>query len=368
MKTIGIDLGTTNTVAAVDGKATRLGAEGSAILPSVVAYPPSGVTLVGTPARRRRTIDVKNCIFSAKRVIGKEWHAERTQEFRKRYPFDTVCTDDGRPGFRTRAGVVTAEDVAAAVLSVIASEVRGDGEDLGAVVTVPSEFGLGEREATTRAARKAGFGDVRILDEAVATAVAYRSQRSDVRTAAVYDLGGGTFDLAIVDCAGRPFQVIGQLGDQYLGGDDVDRTLAEWAADTVLAEHRWDLRSEPEVFDRLVLQCERAKIRLSYGKETKIELAQIDPSSAVAERSIILTQSRMMELCTHLVRRTFVICDEVLRKAGIKAAAVDAVYLAGGSTQLPSVRAGVEQYFGKPVHLRHDPMEVVAIGASRAER
>jgi molecular chaperone DnaK len=180
----------------------------------------------------------------------------------------------------------------------------------------------------------------------------------------VYDLGGGTFDFAAVDCSKKPFEVLAHAGDLYLGGDDIDQAVAAWAAERVLEEHRWDLRDNAVIFDRLVSECERAKVRLCYASETKIELAQVDPAAPAATSFLTVGQDVLADLAMELVKRSFIICDEVLAKAGVKAGDVGAVYLAGGTTQLPMVRNAVAQYFGSNPISAYDPMEVVAIGAS----
>jgi molecular chaperone DnaK len=182
--------------------------------------------------------------------------------------------------------------------------------------------------------------------------------------AVVYDLGGGTFDMSVLDCTESPFRVLARGGDLYLGGDDIDRAIAAWAAEEVARVHRWDLRSDPVVWDRLVIECERAKIRLCYAKETRIELAQVDPAAPAAESCIDLADTMLADLCMDLVKRTFVICDAVLNQAGTRAQDIDAVFLAGGATQLPTVQSAVKQYFGRTPRCSYDPMEVVGIGAS----
>jgi len=182
--------------------------------------------------------------------------------------------------------------------------------------------------------------------------------------AVVYDLGGGTFDMSVLDCTQSPFRVLARGGDLYLGGDDIDRAIAAWAADEVARAHRWDLRSDPVVWDRLVLECERAKIRLCYAKETRIELAQVDPAAPAAESSVDLGQAMLAKITLELVQRSFVICDAVLNKAEVRAQEVDAVFLAGGATQLPMVQSAVTQYFSRTPRCVYDPMEVVGIGAS----
>jgi molecular chaperone DnaK len=366
LKTIGIDLGTTNTVTAVNGESVGITQEqGSAVLPSVVAFPPNGTTLVGTPARRRRAIDGRNTIFSAKRLIGRGWHSPEANQVRERYPFDMVQTDDGTPAFKTRAGVFTPLDIGQKILEHVLQEVNCDLATTHAAVAVPSAFTAEAREATLQAASGAGLSDIEIIDEPIATAMAYMRRIKDkLERVAVYDLGGGTFELAVVDCRSTPFKVLANKGDLYLGGDDIDRAIALWAAEEMLKSHRWDLRDNPLVFDRLVVECERAKIRLCYATQTEIELAQVDPAVPGGESTIMIGKERLADLADFLVRRTFVLCDEVLSLANIKASEIDAVFLAGGTTQLPMVREAVSQYFDKQPRSEYDPMEVVGIGAS----
>lgn len=365
MPTIGIDLGTTNTVAAVSKEVLSVKLEhGGAILPSVVAFPPSQVTLVGTNARRRRAIDAKNTIFSAKRIIGRTWHSEETGEFRNRYPFEMVQAEGNVPAFKVRTGTFTPTQIGTFVVSALFENVPIDTDGLDAIVAVPSGFSDDHRNATAEAVRAAGAANVRVIDEPVCTAIAYTETTDTPAVTAVYDLGGGTFDFAVLDCANKPFEVLAHGGDLYLGGDDIDQAVASWAAERVLEEHRWDLRDNAVIFDRLVSECERAKVRLCYASETKIELAQVDPAAPAATSFLTVGQDVLADLTLDLVRRSFVICDEVLARAGVKVANIGAVYLAGGTTQLPMVRNAVGQYFGTNPISAYDPMEVVAIGAS----
>jgi molecular chaperone DnaK len=367
MRTIGIDLGTTNTVAAIDGTVVQhaSGLDTSAILPSVVAYPPSGATLVGATARKRRAIDPKNTIYSAKRVIGQRWLAYGATKFRKQYPFDMVEADGGRCAFKTRAGIVTPIDVAARIVDKLFaghSMLRGE---VAGIVTVPAAFGPDARRATIAAAEQAGLTRVELVEEPVATAMAYITMRAErARYAAVYDLGGGTFDLALIDCSVSPAQVIRHAGDAYLGGDDIDRAIAEWVAAQVLERHGWQLDNDVEVRDRLLVECEQAKIRLTTEQTTHIQLARVDPAAPQAAESIELDQDTVNGLVRELVTRTFILCDQVLREAQLSPSQIDVVYLAGGATLMPLVQQGVAHYFGSLPRVEFDPMQVVAVGAS----
>lgn len=367
MRTLGIDLGTTNTVAAIEGTTIQhaVGAENSSILPSVVAFPPSGAVLTGSSARKRRAIDPKNTIYSAKRLIGQRWLSYATTQFRKQYPFDLIETDRGECAFRTRAGDFTPVDVGAKLIEKLFAARLTLRQSVAAVVTVPAAFEPAAREATRRVAEQAGIARVDVVEEPVATAMAYVTTRNErLRYAVVYDFGGGTFDLAVVDCSSKPARVIRHAGDPYLGGDDIDHALALWVADGVLREQGWDLRAEPEVFDRLVLQCERIKVRLSTAESATLELSQVDPAAPGAAGGVRLTRQLLTELAQPFVSRTFILCDQVLREAGLQASQIDTVYLAGGTTLMPLVREGVASYFGSLPRCDFDPLEVVAIGAS----
>jgi molecular chaperone DnaK len=369
MRTIGVDLGTTNTLAAADGQllVSQSQPDDAGIVPSVVAFLPNGMLSVGEAARRRRPIDARNTVFSSKRVIGRAWHSYEASRFREHYPFELVRGPGDAVAFQTRAGLVSPAEIATEILVYTCRRAGVAPEQHRALITVPAQFGPDQRNATMEAGRNAGFADVAVLDEPVATAVAYlRARVADVRCAAVYDLGGGTFDLAILDCTRTPYHVLAHGGDAYLGGDDVDVALADWAAQQVLERHHWDLRSDPEVFARLLLEVERAKVRLSFAAETVLELGQVDPASPLATMSLTVRREALEHACHPLVGRTFGICDEVLARAALKPGDVSAVLLAGGSTGLPMVRRDVAAYFGQPPLVSFDPMEVVAIGASLA--
>jgi len=234
-----------------------------------------------------------------------------------------------------------------------------------AVVTAPVGFDTRRREATALAVSKAKFASVRVIEEPIATALAYLN-RSSLKYAFVYDLGGGTFDAAVVDCSSYPFRVIGHGGDPYLGGDDVDRTIALHVADRTLARDGWDLSNDAVTFDRLVLACELAKCELSESEEAAIAIPSVDPAAPESCGVIPITREQVQQLTLDLVRRTFSMCDEVLAQAGLKARDMEAVFLAGGSTRLPGLNAYIESYFGKRPRTDLDPMQVVGLGASLA--
>lgn len=367
MRVVGIDLGTTNSVAAIDGTALRhaSGLETSTVLPSVVAFPPSGAVLVGSTAKKRRAIDPKHTVYSAKRLMGQRWLSAATSRFRKQYPFELVETSIGAVAFRTRGGDLTPIDVGARVVGKLFVGQQSLLASVVGVVTVPASFSSEARQATVRAVEQAGITNVCALEEPVATAIAYGATTAARGTRAlVYDLGGGTFDLALLEHTAGVARVIKHAGDPYLGGDDIDRALGDWVAREVLKDHGWDLRTDAEVYERLLVQVERAKIRLGYATAARIELSQVDPAAPAAAESVTLTREKAAELAMPFVQRTFAIADEVLREGGLKASQIDAVYLAGGATLMGCVRDGIASYFGKLPRCDFDPMEVVAIGAS----
>jgi len=363
-KTVGIDLGTTNTVIARNFQALPIEGNGC-VMPSAVAFPPNGATLVGKAARRRRAIDPKNTLLSAKRIIGARWHSFYAAQFREHYPYDLVKGPDGGPIFRTRVGAVSPVDVGATVISRLCKLTRCPVQDVHAVVTAPVGFDQRRRNATSLAVAKARFASVRVIEEPIATALAYLN-RSSLKYAFVYDLGGGTFDAAVVDCSRYPFRVVGHGGDPYLGGDDVDRTIALHVADRTLTRDGWDLSNDAVTFDRLVDACELAKCELSESEQAAIAIPSVDPAAPESCGVIPITRDEVQQLTLDLVRRTFLICDEVLAQASVKARDMQAVFLAGGSTLLPGLRGYIESYFGKRPRFDLDPMQVVSMGASLA--
>lgn len=369
MGRVGIDLGTTNSAAAREGRALRLeDGRGPATLPSAVAFLPNGEVRVGALARRRRAIDSANAIFSSKRILGRAFDAPETRSYRERYPFEIAEAPDGTAVFETRAGPITPVDIAARILGSLMEATGIPRGEPGATLTVPAAFGAGPRRATLEAARRAGLTGASLLDEPVATARAYRAAGHRCRRAVVYDLGGGTFDCAVIDASGGSIRVVAHVSDLALGGDDIDQRLAEWVTSFVLEKHNWDLSNYREIRDRLLYRCEEAKIRLSREPEAEIELGQVDPECPAPAEAVPLTRGLLAELSQDLVRRTFVACDEALRKADLSPRDVDAVFLAGGTTLLPMVQEGVETYFGHAPRLELDPTEVVAIGASLSDR
>jgi molecular chaperone DnaK len=362
--TVGIDLGTTNTAVASNFEPLFFG-ERDCIMSSAVALPPSGSIIVGSAARRRRAMDPENTILSAKRIIGARWHSSSVSQFRDHYPYNLAKTEDGGAAFQTRAGVLTPGQIGTMIINGLFDLVSVDPKGVGAVVTAPVAFEERRRDATVQAVLDSGFDSVRVVEEPVATALAYLN-RSNLKHGFVYDLGGGTFDAAVVDCSSYPFRVIGHGGDPYLGGDDVDRTIALHVADRTLSNSGWDLTNDAVTFDRLVHASELAKCALTESEQAAIAIPSVDPAAPESCGVVSITRKEVQQLTMDLVRRTFGICDEVLSQAGLRVSEIDAVFLAGGSTRLPGLREYVAQYFNKRPRFDLNPMHVVSMGASLA--
>ena len=364
MSQLGVDLGTTNTVACYGGDVLGIGEDGAGSLPSVVAFLPNGSTTCGQAARRRRALDGPNTLFSTKRVIGRRFDEQATREFRERYPFEVIDDGDDRPLFVTRAGRSRPTDIAAMLLRCISEPLSGELGGLNVVITVPTGFTDAQRDATLEAAQAAGFSKPRLVDESLATAEAYYTLQGIRGRVAVYDLGGGTFDVSVVDARDESLEVLAQATDPFLGGDDIDRALADWVRNEILKGHNWDLTNYRDVEIRLLAECEQAKIRLASETETRIDLGQVDPECPAAEEGLLVRRTALDKLSLALVQRSFLACDAALAQAGVDARELDAVLLAGGATLLPMVQDGVAAYFGQKGRLDFDPTEVVARGAS----
>jgi len=366
-RSLGIDLGTTNSVAACSAQVLPLvdGEARSTLMPSVVALLPSGGAIVGAEARQRRAIDPRNTIYASKRLMGESWTSYATRQFREQYPHELVPSPDGGVQFDTRAGRIRPVEVASLIVSHLCMRSAVAPDDVATVVAVPTSFREPARRATLEAMGHAGFADVKVIQEPVATAIAYL-QRASLRYAAVYDFGGGTFDFAVIDCTNFPFRVLGNEGNPYLGGDDIDRALAEMVCQQVLRTAGWDLRSEPVTFARLVLACEDAKCALSEHERQRLDITAIDPAAPPSLKEAFIDREMLAAAATPLIRRTFSHCDAVLSQAGLRAREVQAVFLAGGSSRLTLLQSMVSEYFGRKLRTDLNPEHVVALGASIA--
>jgi molecular chaperone DnaK len=368
---VGIDLGTTNTAIAVvqDGVAATLhGSEEGRLLPSVVSFHPSGSVLVGRRAVERRLIDPSNTIYSIKRLIGRPWDSAEVREARDKLPFDLREGLKGATLVVARGDTFSLPEISAFVLrkaKAIAEAALGEPVER-AVITVPANFNDLQRAATKMAGRLSGFDVIRILNEPTAAALAYGPAGKSHERVAVYDFGGGTFDVTLLDVAPSVFEVLATAGDSTLGGDDIDVVVAERMADDLLKKHRFDARGNRMVFGRLRILGEQMKRELSVRDEFEIAVDDIvtgDRGATVTWR-FRMTRPELEWASLAIVERTFKVCQLALQSAAITAGDLDRIILVGGVTRMPMVARKVEQFFGRPPIVRINPAEVVALGAA----
>jgi molecular chaperone DnaK len=371
MTVVGIDLGTTNTVvaAARQGRvATLKDDSGRALLPSVVSFHPSGEVLVGAAAKERRTVDARNTIFSVKRLIGRSWDNEHVQRARSRLPF---VMKEG-PGKSTlveaRGHTYTLAEISAYVLGrakEIAEARLGETVE-ECVITVPANFNDLQRAATKVAGRVAGLEVLRILNEPTAAALAYGFGKGGRERLAVYDFGGGTFDITLLDQSNNVFEVLATAGDTFLGGDDIDRLIAERMAETLLAKHRVDAGGDAQLFERLRAAAEDLKIELGQVETARVTLREVAHRAfgKPLDFEFAFTRAELDAVTTPLVDRTLDVCREALGVAGLTPGDFDQLLLVGGSTRLPLVQRVASGFWGREPHGRIHPDEVVALGAA----
>ncbi|MES1186747.1 MAG: Hsp70 family protein [Myxococcales bacterium] len=368
---IGIDLGTTNTVVAVvkDGQASAIPDEnGNVLMPSVVSFHPSGNVLVGRAAKERRLVDSINTIYSVKRLIGRSWDSEEVRRARSRFPFQMKEGPGQAALVVARGETYTLPEISAFVLrkaKSIAEAALGTTVDR-AVITVPANFNDLQRAATKVAGRVAGLEVMRILNEPTAAALAYGYGKSSSERIAVYDFGGGTFDVTLLDLSDNVFEVLATAGNTFLGGDDLDMAIAERMAETFLARHRYDPRSEPQVFEHLKVAAEEVKHRLSTEPELTIEIKDIahGPGGKPLGLTFSMTRGELERLATPLIDSTFEVCKEALGIARLSISDFQQLLLVGGSTRVPLVKRRVEEFWKREVRAHISPDEVVAIGAA----
>ena len=368
---IGIDLGTTNTVVAVvkDGQASAIPDEnGNVLMPSVVSFHPSGNVLVGRAAKERRLVDSINTIYSVKRLIGRSWDSEEVRRARSRFPFQMKEGPGQAALVVARGETYTLPEISAFVLrkaKSIAEAALGTTVDR-AVITVPANFNDLQRAATKVAGRVAGLEVMRILNEPTAAALAYGYGKTSSERIAVYDFGGGTFDVTLLDLSDNVFEVLATAGNTFLGGDDIDMAIAERMAETFLARHRYDPRSEPQVFEHLKVAAEDIKHRLSNEPELTVELKDIahGPGGKPLGLSFSMTRGELERLATPLIDNTFDVCREALGIARLSINDFQQLLLVGGSTRIPLVKRRVEEFWKRDVRAHISPDEVVAIGAA----
>ena len=372
-KIIGIDLGTTNSVVAVmEGNEPVVvpNAEGGRTTPSVVAFKKDGERLVGAPAKRQAITNPQNTIFSVKRFMGRK-HAEVGEEM-KTVPYTVTKGDGGVARIEVAAGddkkLYTPQEISAMVLQ----KLKQTAEDyLGervteAVITVPAYFNDAQRKATKEAGQIAGLEVKRILNEPTAAALAYGlDKKSEDEVIAVYDLGGGTYDISILELGDGVFEVKSTNGDTHLGGDDFDQRLIDWIADEFKREEGIDLREDPMALQRLKEAAEKAKIELSSSSSTTINLPFITATQEGPKHlTLDLSRSKFEQLVDDLVRRTIPPMEKALKDAGLTKDQVDEVILVGGSSRIPKIQQVVQEFFGKAPNKSVNPDEVVAIGAA----
>ena len=366
---VGIDLGTTNSViAATQGGQTTVipNAEGSRTTPSVVAFTPQGERLVGQLARRQAILNPKGTIYSAKRFIGRRYD-EVTSELNA-VSFDVVSGPDGAVRFKIQGRLYAPEEISALVLRKLvedASKFLGE-KITEAVITVPAYFNDAQRQATKDAGRIAGLEVLRIINEPTAAALAYGLDKKKSETVLVYDLGGGTFDVSILDIGDGVVEVRATAGDTHLGGDDFDRRVVDYLADEFKRDNGIDLRSDPQALQRLFEAAEKAKVELSSVTQTTISLPFVTAdASGPKHLNTTLMRSTFEQITADLVERTVQPVRQALSDAKLTDADIDEVILVGGSTRIPAVQSLVRRLTGgKDPNMTVNPDEVVAVGAA----
>ncbi len=369
-KIIGIDLGTTNScVAVMEGNQPTviINNEGERTTPSVVAFTDGGERKIGNPAKRQAITNPQNTVFSIKRFMGETF--DQVQKEVARMPYKVVRGENNTPRVEINGKLYSPQEISAMILQ----KMKKTAEDYlrqevtEAVITVPAYFSDSQRQATKEAGKIAGLDVKRIINEPTAAALAYGldKKNKDMKVA-VYDLGGGTFDISILELGGGVFEVKSTNGDTHLGGDDFDQEIINWLADEFAKDNGGiDLRKDPMALQRLKEAAEKAKIELSSQTSTEINLPYIMPVDGVPKHLVkTLTRAKFEMLCDNLFQRSIDPCRQALKDAGLNASDIDEVLLVGGSTRIPKVQELVKEFFGKEPNRSVNPDEVVAIGAS----
>ncbi|MBC7164118.1 MAG: molecular chaperone DnaK [Roseovarius sp.] len=369
-KVIGIDLGTTNScVAIMDGSQPRVieNSEGARTTPSVVAFT-EGERLVGQPAKRQAVTNPENTIFGVKRLIGRRVDDPDLAKDRKNMPFKVVDGGNGDAWVEVRGEKYSPSQISAFILGKMKETAENYlGEEVTqAVITVPAYFNDAQRQATKDAGKIAGLEVLRIINEPTAAALAYGLDKKDSHTIAVYDLGGGTFDVTILEIDDGLFEVKSTNGDTFLGGEDFDMRIVNYLADEFKKEHGVDLRQDKMALQRLKEAAEKAKIELSSASQTEINQPFISMGSNGQPLHMVvkLTRAKLESLVSDLIAASLKPCKAALKDAGISASDVDEVVLVGGMTRMPKVIEEVTKFFGKEPHKGVNPDEVVAMGAA----
>jgi molecular chaperone DnaK len=369
-KVIGIDLGTTNScVAVMDGKDAKVieNAEGARTTPSMVAFTDDGERLVGQPAKRQAVTNPENTLFAIKRLIGRRYDDPVTDKDKGLVPYKIVKGDNGDAWVEAGGKKQSPSQISAMILQKMKETAEAYlGEKVEkAVITVPAYFNDAQRQATKDAGKIAGLEVLRIINEPTAAALAYGLDKKEGKTIAVYDLGGGTFDISVLEIGDGVFEVKSTNGDTFLGGEDFDMRLVEYLAAEFKKEQGIDLKNDKLALQRLKEAAEKAKIELSSASQTEINLPFITADQTGPKHlTMKLTRAKFEQLVDDLVQRTIEPCKAALKDAGLKPGEIDEVVLVGGMTRMPKVTEVVKQFFGKEPHKGVNPDEVVAMGAA----
>jgi len=369
-RTIGIDLGTTNSaMATIEGGEPVVipNAEGERITPSVVAITGSGERLVGRFARRQAVTNPENTVFSVKRFIGRKYSDPAVERDKKLVPYQIQAASNGDIQVKMGDRWYSPQEISAMILQKLKADAEAFlGETVDkAVITVPAYFDNAQRDATKDAGRIAGLEVLRIINEPTASALAYGLDKKGDEKVAVYDLGGGTYDISILDLSDGVFQVLATNGDTHLGGDDFDQVIIDWLADEFKKQEGIDLRSDRMALQRLKEAAEKAKIELSSTQQTDVNLPFITAdASGPKHLNIPLSRAKLESLISGLVARTVPPMEAALKDASLGKGDIDEALLVGGQTRMPIVQTKVKDFFGKEPHKGINPDEVVALGAA----
>ncbi len=373
-KVIGIDLGTTNScVAVMDGKSWKVieNAEGARTTPSIVAFTASGERLVGQPAKRQAVTNPDNTLFAVKRLMGRRFDDALVQKSIGLSPFKIIKADNGDAWVESKGEKYSPSQISAFILQKMKETAEAHlGEKVTqAVITVPAYFNDSQRQATKDAGRIAGLEVLRIINEPTAAALAYGLEKKGTGTIVVYDLGGGTFDVSILEISDGVYEVKSTNGDTFLGGEDFDTRIIEYLADEFQKREGIDLRKDRLALQRLKSAAEKAKIELSSANETEVNepfiTADMSTGSPVPKHlNVKINRAKLESLVDDLVQKTIKPCQDALRDAGIKASDIDEVVLVGGMTRMPKIIDAVKAFFGREPHRGVNPDEVVAVGAA----
>ncbi|HUO23032.1 MAG TPA: molecular chaperone DnaK [Caulobacteraceae bacterium] len=369
-KIIGIDLGTTNScVAIMDGKAPKVieNAEGARTTPSVVGIQEDGERLVGQPAKRQAVTNPANTFFAIKRLIGRQYDDPVVAKDKGMVPYEIVKGPNGAAYVRAHGKDYSPQEISAFILQKMkeAAEAHLGETVTKAVITVPAYFNDAQRQATKDAGKIAGLEVLRIINEPTAAALAYGLEKNDGKKIAVYDLGGGTFDVSILEIGDGVFEVKATNGDTFLGGEDFDLRLVDFLADEFKKETSVDLRKDKLALQRLKEEAEKAKKELSSVASYDVNLPFISMNaSGPLHLNVKLTRAKLEALVDDLIARTIGPCEQALKDAGLKKSDIDEVVLVGGMTRMPKVQDAVKAFFGREPHKGVNPDEVVALGAA----